>query len=67
MLCAVELALEGGVATRTHVLTLLHRLTDGKGVTAAIDAPQALVLTQEQRADIQRYDTLRDREVRHVL
>ena len=66
VLCAVELALEGGVATKTHVLNLLHRLTDGKGATAVIDAPQALVLMQEPRADIERYDALRDREVRHA-
>ncbi len=66
VLCAVELALEGGVATKIHVLNLLHRLTDGKSRAAAIDAPQALVLTQEPRADIQRYDALRDREVRHA-
>jgi hypothetical protein len=31
VLCAVELALEAGVATKTHVLNLLHRLTDWKG------------------------------------
>jgi hypothetical protein len=66
VLCAVELALEGGVATKTHVLNLLHRLTDGRGTTAAIDAPQALVLTEEPRADIERYDALRVREVRHA-
>ncbi len=66
VLCAVELALEGGVATKIHVLNLLHRLMDNKGTTAAIDAPQALVLTQEPRADIKRYDALRDREVRHA-
>ena len=66
VLCAVELALEGGVATKTHVLNLLHRLMDAKGTTAVIDAPQALVLTQEPRADIKRYDALRDREVRHA-
>jgi hypothetical protein len=66
VLCAVELALEGGVATKTHVLNILHRLTDGKGTTAIIDAPQALSLNQEPRADIERYDALRDREVRHA-
>ena len=66
VLCAVELALEGGVATKTHVLNILHRLTDGKNTAAAIDAPQALVLNQEPRADIERYDALRDREVRHA-
>ena len=66
VLCAVELALEAGVATKTHVLNLLHRLTDGKGTIAVIDAPQALVLTQEPRADMERYDALRNREVRHA-
>ena len=66
VLCAVELALEGGVATKTHVLNLLHRLTDAKNTASIIDAPQALVLTQEPRADIGRYDALRDREVRHA-
>jgi transposase len=66
VLCAVELALEDGVATKTHILNVLHRLTDGKGTTAVIDAPQALVLGQEPRADIERYDALRDREARHA-
>ena len=66
VLCAVELALEGGVATKTHVLNLLHRLTDAQNTVPIIDAPQALVLTQEPRADIGRYDALRDREVRHA-
>ena len=66
VLCAVELALDGGVATKTHVLNLLHRLTDNKNTPSLIDAPQALVLTQEPRADIGRYDALRDREVRHA-
>ena len=66
VLCAVELALDGGVATKTHVLNLLHRLTDNKNTPSLIDAPQALVLTQEPRADIERYDALRDREVRHA-
>ena len=60
------LALEGGGGTKTHVLNLLHRLTDNKGATAAIEAPQALVLTQEPRADTGRYDALRVREVRHA-
>jgi transposase len=66
VLCAVELALEDGVATKTHVLNVLHRLTDGTSTAAAIDAPQALVLNQEPRADTGRYDALRDREVRHA-
>ena len=66
VLCAVELALEDGVATKTHVLNVLHRLTDGGGTATVIDAPQALALRQEPRADIERYDALRDQEVRHA-
>ena len=66
VLCAVELALEEGVATKTHVLNVLHRLVDGKSMAAVIDAPQALVLAEEPRADIERYDALRDREMRHA-
>jgi hypothetical protein len=50
VLCAVGLALEAGVATKTHVISVLHRLTDGKAPPAApIDAPQALRLTQDGR------------------
>ena len=29
VLCAVEMALEAGVPTKTHILNLLHRLVDG--------------------------------------
>lgn len=47
--------------TKTHVLNILHRLTDGKAPPVApIDAPQALRLTQEPRADVGRYDNLRE-------
>jgi transposase len=65
VLCAVEMALESGVATKTHVLNILHRLTDGKAPPVApIDAPQALRLAQEPVADVGRYDDLR--EMRHA-
>ena len=61
VLCAVELALEAGVPTKTHVLNILHRLTDGKTPPAPpIDAPQALRLVQEPVADAGRYDNLRE-------
>ena len=71
VLCAVEMALTDNVPTKTHVLNLLHRLVDDKPVTApTVDAPKALVLSKEPRADVERYDTLRDgaraREVRHA-
>lgn len=60
MLCAVELAIGDGVATKTHILNTLHRLTDAKKTEGPrIDAPQALKLEREPRADTGRYDTLR--------
>jgi transposase len=67
VLCAVELALEAGIATKTHVLNILHRLTDGKAPPASpIDAPQALRLQREPLANVARYDALRDPEKRHA-
>ncbi len=48
VLCAVELAPEDGVATRTRVLNTLHRLIDAKRTAVPrLDAPQALVLEHE--------------------
>ena len=48
-------------------LKLLHRLVDGKEtVVALIDAPQALTLRQEPKANVERYDTLRGKDVRHA-
>lgn len=65
--CAVELALEAGVATKTHVLNVLHRLIDGKAPPASsIDAPQALRLAQEPLANVGRYDALHDGGLRHA-
>ena len=53
------------MATKTHVLNVLHRLIDGKAPPAPpIDTPQALSLVQEPVADVDRYDTLR--EMRHA-
>ena len=67
VLCAIELALEAGVPTKTHILNILHRLVDGKADKAArIDAPQALVLRREPKADVERYDTLLTREMRQA-
>ena len=67
VLCAVELALEAGVATKTHVLNVLHRLIDGKAPPGSpIDAPQALRLAQEPLANVARYDALRDGGLRHA-
>src|SRR5208282_4088843 len=68
VLTAVEMALEAGAPTKTHILNLLHRLVDGKPVDAPpIKAPQALTLTIEPRANVERYDALRKaRETRHA-
>ena len=66
VLCAVELALDAGVPTKTHVLNLLHRLTDGTAPTSPIDAPQALRLHREPQANVERYDALRNQEMRHA-
>ena len=60
VLTAVELALVEGVATKTHVLNLLHRLVDGKVIGGPpLDTPQALALRREPKANVERYDGLR--------
>jgi hypothetical protein len=63
VLVAVERALQAGVASKTHILNLLHRLTDGAtSQVPPIEAPQALVLAQEPKANVSRYDRLRPRQ-----
>jgi hypothetical protein len=60
VLTAVELALSEGVATKTHVLNILHRLIDGKTTCGPdLDTPEALVLRREPKANVERYDALR--------
>src|SRR6202522_3455730 len=68
VLTAVELALEAGAPTKTHILNVLHRLIDGQPVDPpAVKAPQALALTTEPQANVERYDALRRlREARHA-
>jgi hypothetical protein len=68
VLAAVELALEDGAPAKTHILNVLHRLIDGKPAsTPPVDTPQGLALSQEPRADVDRYDTLRTAQgVRHA-
>lgn len=64
---AVDAALKSGVPTKTHILNVLHRLVDGKSFTPpTISAPQALALTNEPKANVERYDALRKSEVRHA-
>jgi len=60
VLCAVELALEVGVPTKTHVLNLLHRLLDGTPTDQPdVNPPAALALSKEPEANVARYDGLR--------
>lgn len=60
VLCAVEMALEAGVPTKTHVLNLLHRLVDGTPSDQPdVTPPSSLVLTKEPEANVARYDGLR--------
>ena len=68
VLVAVELALEDGVPSKTHILNRLHRLIDGKpAAPSVVTAPQALALANEPRADVERYDALRQaRETHHA-
>ena len=61
VLTAVELALEDGVPSKTHVLNVLHRLLDGKPPAPTVTAPQALRLVNEPQANVLRYDTLRSK------
>ncbi|MBB3289475.1 hypothetical protein FHT91_004474 [Rhizobium sp. BK347] len=61
------MALKSGVPTKTHVLNLLHRLVDGKSfIPPTIDAPQALTLVNEPKANVERYDALRKTEAGHA-
>ena len=64
VLAAVELALESGAASKTHILNVLHRLLDGKPAPAPVTSPQALKLAVEPQANVLRYDQLR--EVRYA-
>jgi hypothetical protein len=68
VVCAVELALEAGVPTKTHILNLLHRLIDRKQPDLPqIDLPVALTLETAPKADVDRYDNLRQAgEKRHA-
>ena len=68
VLTAVELALEAGAPTKTHILNVLHRLIDGKPIDPpAVKPPNALTLTTKPQADVERYDALRKaREARHA-
>ena len=60
VLCAVEMALEAGAPTKTHVLNLLHRLVDGTPTDLPdVTPPSAPALSKEPEANVSRYDGLR--------
>ena len=60
VLSAVELALESGVPSKTHVLNLLGRLVELPS-PAPVTTPQDLVLGVEPQANVIRYDSLREK------
>ena len=68
VLCAVELALESGVPTKTHILNLLHRLIDRKrSDLSEFQPPDTLALETAPKANVERYDNLRQTgEKRHA-
>jgi len=59
VLVAAELALEAQRPSAEHVLNVLARLKDGMPVIQDLTKP-AVKLSEEPRADVQRYDTLRE-------
>ena len=67
VLCAVEMALEAGVPTKTHILNLLHRLVDGTPINQPdVTPPSVLALNKEPEANVSRYDGLRQGGKRHA-
>jgi hypothetical protein len=55
---AVRETLDTGVVTKTHILNRLGRLLDRRAPT--LTPPPALILSDEPRADTERYDHLRE-------
>jgi transposase len=66
VLVAAELALESGRPSADHVLNVLARLKEGVPCAADIVTNAALQLREQPRADVQRYDRLRDRATREA-
>ena len=57
VLCAVELAPEAGVSTKTRILNLLHRLIDRKPTDhPEVDPPDLLALQTTPEANADRYE-----------
>jgi transposase len=62
VLVAIELVIDSGAISAEHVLNVLARLRDGP---PADTVETSLRLTEEPRADTQRYDRLHEVEVSH--
>jgi hypothetical protein len=62
---ACDLALEQGLATPSVILNHLHRLI-APAPPDRMETPDRLRLSQEPRADCNRYDQLRQREAVHA-
>lgn len=58
VLSAVELALESGVASKTHVLNILGRLIE-EPIPGPVEPPSGLMLEVEPEPNVSRYDELR--------
>jgi len=58
VLSAVELALESGVASKTHILNLLGRLIEAP-TPGPVETPAGLALVVEPEPNVARYDRLR--------
>ncbi|WP_413458483.1 IS21 family transposase [Herbaspirillum huttiense] len=65
VLSAVETALKSGAPSKQVVLNVLSRLLDGSPAPK-VTPPEALQLTKEPKADVGRYDILRDKDGDHV-
>lgn len=63
VLVAVELALESGRPSGEHVMNVLARLKAGVPIVTAVTTQ--LMLEEEPRPDVNRYDQLRQ-EISHV-
>ncbi|GAB7129791.1 IS21 family transposase [Silvimonas sp. JCM 19000] len=60
VLTAVELALEAGIPSKQTILNILSRLLDNQPVPP-VEAPQAFALQIEPLANVDRYDSLREK------
>jgi len=50
----MDLALDAGVVTKTHLLSLLHRLVDGQDHRwPEIDTPHTLILLRKPKANVE--------------